>query len=320
VANNWQRETVFITGATGMIGANLVRRLVALGCRPFVLARSQRHRERLAEIENELVWLQGDVTDANSIAVATTAAKPTIVFHLAGSFFNPPTLSAAEHMAVNSAGTLNVCEALKKFEGSRLVIAGSCSVYAGGERLREDAPMNPGSMFGVSKAAGAMIARSFGRLHGINTVELRLFGPFGPWENARRIIPGTILSALAGRDLTIGHGGQQRDFVYMDDVVDAFLLAATAPNLPPDLVVNIGGGLGRSIRDVAARILELMGNPIKIIVGAKPVRADEIWTMSADITAAERHLGWRPKFDFDEGLRRTIAWFREHRALEGILT
>lgn len=315
MAADWASERIFVTGATGMVGANLVRRLIALGNRPSLLTRAASHRERLESVSDGLVWCTGDMTDAASLGACVAAVKPTIVFHLASSFFNPPTLSAAEHMAANAGGMLNLCEALKEIESVRLITAGSCSVYAGGERLAETAELDPGSMFGVSKATATMISRNFSRQRGLSMVELRLFTPFGPWESARRIIPDTILSALAGRDVRIGHGGQKRDFVYMDDVIDAFIAAATAPSLPDFQVINIGSGVGRPIRDVVANILELMGNPVRFVTGAFATRPDEIWEISADIASAERTLGWRPKIGFSEGLRKSIDWVREHQAL-----
>lgn len=323
---NWTNERVLVTGGTGMIGANLVRRLIAMGTRPYVLVRDPARCHRLDAMRGCVEFLQGDIADAQSVNRAMHAAQPSLVFHLASSYFNPPTLSAADHMTINALGMLHLCDALNQGAGPesgtpvRIVAAGSCAVYAGGGGLREDAAVDPGSTFGLSKAAAGMIARFYARRHAIEIVELRLFTPFGPWESARRLIPDTILSALDGREVRIGHGAQQRDFVYMDDVVDALMLAAATPLAEPGLVVNIGSGVGRPIREVVDRILDLMGRPVACITGTRAPRADEIWEISADISAAAQHLAWRPKVSFDEGLRRTIEWFREHRMLAHLLT
>ena len=163
-----------------------------------------------------------------------------------------------------------------------------------------------------------MIVQSAARLNGLQAVELRLFGPFGPWENARRIIPDTILTALSGRDVEIGHGGQERDFIYMDDVIDAFLLAAGGA-APAGAVFNIASGTGRPIKEVVSRILHTMGDPVGFHCGVRPSRPDEIWTISGDVSSAESVLGWHPRIDFDEGLRRTIQWFAEHRDIAHLL-
>jgi nucleoside-diphosphate-sugar epimerase len=326
MTTDWTTERVLVTGGTGMVGANLLRRLVALGNRPFVFMRDPARMQRLEDIRACFECVPGDIADAAAVERAVETVKPRAVFHLASSYFNPPTLSAADHMNINAMGLLYLCEALTRAAQApqggkiRLVAAGSCAIYTGGSGLCEDAPVRPGSVFGVSKAAAGTIARFYASRHGIETVELRLFTPFGPWESARRLIPDTILSALDGRDVRIGHGAQQRDFVYVDDVVDALLRAATARLAEPWLSVNIGGGVGRPIRDVATRILELMGDPVGLTTGTRPVRADEIWEISADISTASQRLGWRPKVAFDDGLRRTIDWFRDHRALAQSLT
>lgn len=308
-----------ITGATGMVGANLARRLVESGNRPVLLVRDPERLGRIESFRSQVDIVTADITDSDAVKATVGLTQPKIVYHLAGSFFNPPTLSAAEHMRINALGTLNLCEACKTVPGIRLVFAGSASVYAGGPCRTEDMALDPGSMFGVSKASGSMIVRTFGRLAEFETIELRLFGPYGPYENARRLIPDTILSALAGNDVCIGDGRQQRDFVYMDDVIDAFLLAATR-TIPSGLTVNIASGQGRAIHDVAARVLTLMGDPVPLKTGSRSTRKDEIWEISGDITAARNHLGWVPKIDFDEGLRRTISWFAENRAMTTLLT
>lgn len=323
---DWASERVLVTGGTGLIGSNLLRRLIAHGSRPFVLVRDPGKSRRIEEIRSCVEYLHGDITDAAAVGRAVGIAKPRIVFHLASSFFNPPTLTAAEHMNIIAMGLLHLCEALTQVPAQqqgrkiRLVTTGSCAVFAGGSGLREDAPIDPGSMLGVAKASAGLISRYYARRYGFEAVELSLFTPFGPWEASRRLIPDVILSAFEGRDVRIGHGAQQRDFIYIDDVVDALLSAAEVALAEPSLRLNIGSGVGRPIKDVAARILDLMGNPVKLITGIQATNPDEIWEISADISAAARYLGWRPKVAFDDGLRRSIEWIRDHRTVAETLT
>ena len=145
----------------------------------------------------------------------------------------------------------------------------------------------------------------------MQTVELRLFMPYGPWEDPGRLIPHTVLAALAKREMAMTRGDQQRDLVYIEDVVDALLLAAVRP-VPSGSVFNIGSGIGTPVRQIVERILRLMGDPVPPRVGALPMRPDEIMELSADITAARDVLGWQPRTPLDEGLRRCIRWFTEH--------
>ncbi|MBN2752126.1 MAG: NAD-dependent epimerase/dehydratase family protein [Rhodospirillaceae bacterium] len=299
-----------------MVGANLVHRLVSLGIRPTVMVRSTSSLARLEGLTSAIDLVNVDLTNARQTAECLKALQPGLVFHLASSFFNPPTLSATDHLATNALGTINLCEALKA-SGSlfpRLIYAGSCGVYAGGTRLTEDTPIDPGSMYGVAKAAGSTIVRTFGRLAGFHTLELRLFGLFGPFESPHRLIPHAILSALTGTDIRIGDGRQRRDYVYIEDVINAFILAASRP-VPSGTVLHIASGTGHSIHDVATRILELTGANVTIQTATRPTRPDEIWEMSGDATSALTHLGWVPQTDFTDGLRHAIDWFRDNRTL-----
>ncbi|MBI4596909.1 MAG: GDP-mannose 4,6-dehydratase [Candidatus Omnitrophica bacterium] len=307
-------QRILITGATGMIGAAFIRRALADGHEVTVMVRRESNRLRLIEVESSLRLHDGDVTDAQSVANAVDAARPEVVVHLASSSFNPPTISAQTHWDAIGKGTLIMLEILRSWPQTRFVMTGSAAAYGSGARLTETQPLRPATALGAAKATASIWMHTYARLYGIQAVELRLFMPYGPWEHPRRLIPQTILSALAGEELRTTDGRQQRDLVYVDDVVDALLLAATRP-VAAGSVFNIGSGIGTRVRDVVDRILTLMGDPVNVIRGALPTRPDEILEMSADITAAKRKLGWQPRIGLDEGLRRTIAWVTDHREL-----
>lgn len=309
-----EKKRVLLTGGTGFVGANLAHRLIAEGHKVAVLAREASHRTRLIGIENDLQFFLGDVTDAKAIRRVVEQVDPEVVFHLASTAFNPPTISAQTHMQVIAMGTLNLLESLVGCAGVRIISAGSVAEYGGGSRLREDSLLLPGTILGAAKAAGAVLMQTYARLYQINTVVLRLFTPYGPWEHSKRLIPHTILSALDGHDVAMTHGSQQRDFVYIDDIVEALIMAATYP-VPGGSVFNIGSGVGTPVREVVALTLQLMGYPVNVLPGVLPTRGDEIMEMSADIMAARELLGWEPRTNLEEGLRKSIAWFTEHREL-----
>jgi nucleoside-diphosphate-sugar epimerase len=169
-------------------------------------------------------------------------------------------------------------------------------------------------MLGASKACASILLQTFAKMHGLNTVELRLFTPYGPWESPRRLIPSLILAALQQQDVPLSLGAQQRDFVYMDDVIDALYQAAVTP-VPGGSVFNIGSGVGTTVRGVAELTLQLMGDPVRLKVGELPTRPDEIMEMSADIAAAKDQLGWQPRTSLKDGLIKTIDWLTENRDL-----
>jgi nucleoside-diphosphate-sugar epimerase len=267
----------------------------------------------LQSIQNQIRILFADITDAKAVRDALFQVKPETVFHLASTPFNPGTFSAEVHFQVNVLGTLHVLEAMKELKDSRLVFTSSAAEYGSGEHLHEDGVVRPGTIFGASKAAATALIQTYVRLHRLNAVILRLFTPYGPWDLHRRLIPHAILSALQGLDVPISEGNQERDFIYIDDVVHALILAVERP-IEPGSVFNIGSGRGIPVREAVELTLKLMGRPVKALFGALPTRSDEIMKMSADITLARDRLGWKPEVSLEEGLRRTIAWFTEHHS------
>lgn len=295
-----------------MIGANLVRRLIAERCDLSVFTRRSKNLSNLDSIQDQFEVLQGDITDEDSVKTAIDKAHPDVVFHLACTPFNLPEISSQQHLQVNVAGILNILEALRRSPATRIIFTGSTAAYGAGSQLREDHPMEPATMLGASKACASILLQAYAKLHNMNTIELRLFAPYGPWEHPVRLIPHVILSALHGQDVPLTPGEQQRDYVYVDDVVDALVRAGTWL-VPPGSVLNIGSGVGTPVRQVAERILDLMGNPVRLLVGALPTRPDEIMEMSADIAAARESLGWQPRISLEEGLRMSIDWFTQHR-------
>ena len=305
---------MLLTGGTGMVGANLAHRLVRDRYQVFVLTRPESNRFRLRAIQDQIGFLSADMTDMKGVGDAVLQVQPEVIYHLAGTPFNPPSLSAETHFQVNVLGTLHILEGMKELKQTRLVFTSSAAEYGSGEHLSEQGPLRPETVLGASKVAATTLVQTYSRLYGINAVVLRLFTPYGPWDLSRRLIPHTILSALQGQDVPISEGSQERDFIYIDDVVDALMLAATQP-VESGSVFNIGSGEGVSVREVVELTLRLMGHPVKALFGALPTRSDEIMRMSADITAARDRLGWKPEVSLEEGLRRTITWFVEHHSL-----
>ena len=313
-----QSRRILLTGGTGFIGANLVHRLVAEGDQVSLLTRQCSNRTRLRCLEHRIQVIEADILDPGAVQYAVDQIEPEVVYHLASTPFNPPTIGAQTHMEVIAMGTLNLVNAVVSRPGVRVIYTGSAAEYGSGSRLREDSPLMPGTVVGAAKATASILMQTYARLHQVETVVLRLFTPYGPWERPGRLIPHTILSALSEQDVRLSSGQQQRDYVYVDDVIEALLVAATKTVSAGD-TFNICSGQGTPIREVVERALGLMGNPVKALVGALPTRPDEIWESSGDNAAAWRILGWQPRTSLEDGLRKAIAWFTEHRELASSL-
>jgi len=166
----------------------------------------------------------------------------------------------------------------------------------------------------VAKYAGEHYCRLFHQSHGWPIVRVRPFNAYGPGQSPDRVIPEIIGRALRKQPLKMTQGKQTREFNYVEDLADGFLALATTPGIEGELF-NLGGGEEISMRDLATKILAMMGNPIEAEFGAMPERPTEIWRMHCDNSKIRERVGWQPSTSLDDGLRRTIDWFSG--ALEG---
>jgi nucleoside-diphosphate-sugar epimerase len=302
---------VLVTGGTGLIGSALCRRLVANGDRVTVLARPDADCWRLAEIADRLSIVELDLSSFEQVAAAVGDAEPEVVFHLACSVFNPPGLTAGEHLDVNVRGTLCLLEALKDRPHSRFVYTGSAAEYPPGNGLTETLNPAPGNIYGAMKACASQLIDSYARLYGLNAARAVLFTVYGPREAPHRLVPSTILSALHGRAVRIRDGSVQRDMLYVEDAVDG-LFAMAAADLAPGMVLNLCSGAGLPVRHVAEEILRLMHAASGIDEHPGETRPDEIRIVSGNNRRARELLAWRPRWSLQDGLRESIAWCRAH--------
>jgi nucleoside-diphosphate-sugar epimerase len=308
-----------VTGGAGFIGSHLVERL--LRDHPDARIRvlddfSTGHLQNLEfapAVGARLEIIRGDIRDRPTVERVATGAD--VIFHQAAMRSVPRSvadpLGANDH---NVNGTLSVLEAARRAGVRRIVYASSSSVYGDRPELpkREDQPPAPISPYAVSKAAGEQYAAVWHRLYGVETVGLRYFNVFGPRQDPASeyaaVIPRFILWALKGTPLEVhGDGTQSRDFTYIDNVVEANCLAAEAPDAA-GLAFNVGCGERVSLLEIAARLEELIGRPVARC--HTPARPGDVPHTLADIARAKRLLGYTPLVPFDEGLRRTLDYFR----------
>jgi len=310
-------DLFLVTGGAGFIGSHLVARLLADGARVRVLDNfSTGTRANLpfaAKAGRRLEVVRGDLR--NRAAVERAARGARAIFHQAAMRSVPRSvkdpLGANEN---NVTGTLHVFQAARRCRVPRVVFASSSSVYGARPDLpkREEQPPAPISPYAVSKLAGEHYGRVWYRLYGVETVGLRYFNVFGPRQDPKSeyaaVIPRFILRALRGRPLEVhGDGTQSRDFTYIDNVVDANVLAARAPGAGGE-VFNVGCGARVSLLELIAKLEAILGGRLERKHTAP--RAGDVPHTLADLTKAKRLLGYTPLVAFDEGLRRTVEYFK----------
>jgi len=310
-------DLALVTGGAGFIGSHLVERLLADGGRVRVLDNfSTGARANLGfapRFRRQLEVIRGDVRNLSVVLRAARGAR--VIFHQAAMRSVPR--SVKDPLGANDnnvTGTLHVLEAARRCRVPRVVYASSSSVY--GERpelpKREDQPTAPLSPYAASKAAGEHYAVVWTRLYGVETAGLRYFNVFGPRQDPKSeyaaVLPRFILWGLRGRPLEVhGDGTQSRDFTYIDNVVEANLLAAKAPGAPGE-VFNVGCGNRVSLLEIIARLEAVLGRRLERTHA--PSRPGDVPHTLADVSKAKRLLGYSPLVDFDEGFRRTVEYFR----------
>ena len=320
-------ESILVTGGAGFIGSNIAEALLAQGYRVVVL--DDLSSGRMENIDNLLqnknfTFIRGSILDSGILrsimrihqisGISHQAAIPSVVKSI---------LEPVKTMETNVAGTANLFDIAAESGCKRVVFASSCAVYGDGPEpvKREDTPLKPLSPYAVSKVAKEMLAKNYCDLHNIKIVGLRYFNVYGrrqdPASGYAAVMPSFITKAIRNEPIPIdGDGAQTRDFVFVDDVVKANLLALRAEN-SAGRCFNIASGNSISISELAGIITQIAGSQSTII--HKPARQGDIKRSSADIGNAIQDLGYAPDYDIVRGIERTVEWYRKAYSAEGQL-
>ena len=312
-------KSALVTGGAGFIGSALVRGLL-----------SREDVERVVVVDNLLTGSEAnlsEVGDSIEFHLADTRdlgameglfAGVDVVFHQAAIPSVPRSIAEPDLTHdVNVNGTFNVFRAAQKTGVRRVVYVASSSAYGDQPDLpkKESMRPNPRSPYAVQKLVGEYYAGIFWQVHDVETVSLRYFNVFGPRQDPSSPYSGVLslfCTAILERSTPtiFGDGEQSRDFTYVDDVVQLNLLAADSPRAPGN-VYNGGTGSRRTLNEVWALLQKIESVQITPTYG--PPRVGDVKHSQADLTAARRDLGYEPRVSFEEGLRRTLQWYRETR-------
>jgi nucleoside-diphosphate-sugar epimerase len=303
-----------VTGGAGFIGSNTVDELVRRGHSVVVLDDlSAGKEENLAEVRSKITFVKGSIIDLEAVQKATHQAE--YVVHLAARTSVPRSVKdPLETNKINVEGTLNVLVAARDNKVKRVVFAASSSAYGETPTLPKIETMQPQpiSPYGVTKYVGELYAQTFGRCYGLENVSVRYFNIFGPRQD-----PGSPYSGVLSKFATafledtepvvFGDGEQTRDFTYVDNAVQANLLACEAPNASGE-VINVGTGSRVSLNQTLQLLRKITGK--NLVAKYEPTREGDIRDSQAEISKAREILGYEPTVMFEEGLERTFAWYQ----------
>jgi nucleoside-diphosphate-sugar epimerase len=294
------RVRVLVTGASGFLGGHLCRRLHERGAKVIGVSRVPRGDPPFVE------WLADDLARPDAVARLLEAARPDVVYHLAGHAHAATGLELVEPTFESIlVTTKNLLLASARGSRPRILLPGSLEEPGDGGGV-------PASPYAAARSCAAAYGRMFQALYGVPVVNLRIFMTYGPGQLARKVVPYVITSFLRGEAPELASGSRPVDWIYVDDVVDGMIAAATASGIE-GATVDLGSGALVTVRELVEEIERLVRPAQAPRFAAVSDRAGET-TRAADIEATRKLLGWEARTPLVEGLARTVAWYRERLA------
>jgi nucleoside-diphosphate-sugar epimerase len=306
-------KRVLVTGASGFIGSHLTKKLVETGLEIGITKREDSDLHRISDLLSRLHTYEVNLQDSNDVLKVVHDFLPDAIFHLATHYVVDHGPNDIKPMIeTNILGAVNLLEAAKHSEVKLFVNTSSCFVYKESkDELKEDSDLSPLNLYALTKMGAEQACTLYANKYDLRAVTFRLFPPYGPADNERRLIPYVVSSFLKGARPRLTTGMQQWDFTYVGDIVDAYLRTLGDWQLPErHEIFNIGSGEAVSVREVVTMIGESIDRKIEPEWGAIPHRRNEVWHICADINKADKLLHWKPRVALREGLNRTIESFR----------
>lgn len=306
-------KRVLITGATGFVGANLTRRLLQDGHQVHLLLRENSNTWRIDEVKHDVAIHEVDLGDRGTLSQVVAGIRPEWVFHLAAHGAYSWQTDLESIVRTNFLSTINLVRASLDAGFEAFVNTGSSSEYG----YKDHAPtetewVEPNSYYAVAKASATLFCRFTAQSHNAHISTLRLYSVYGPYEEPRRLVPALVMAGLQGKLPPLVNPDVARDYIYMDDVLDAYILAASTPRQEPGAVYNVGTGVQTTLRaivEVARRIMSIEATPEW---GSMQNRGWDTNVWVADSRKIRAELGWEPRFTLEQGLEATVHWFREN--------
>jgi nucleoside-diphosphate-sugar epimerase len=311
----FSKKRVLITGATSFIGAHLARRLVDQGATVSAMISPARRLNRLHAIVGAITLHDGDIADADFVHRCVKRSKPDIIFHLASFGVHPDQRDLSAIARVNLTGTVNLLQALLRHDFEAFVNTGSSIEYGPSARpMKESQTPLPATYYGASKAGATLLVDAFAKSQTAprRIVTLRPFHVYGPGEEPTRFMTAAIRECFHGRELPLTSLKEKRDFVYVQDVVEAYLLAASRKQLQYT-VYNIGTSKEHTLGDVIHYIEKFIGKKLEVNEGAYPYRPWNSQRWAANTARARHDLGWAPRYSLERGIKETVERFLEER-------
>lgn len=303
-------KKALVTGSSGFIGSHMTSRLVKEGCEVYVMLRDSSDVWRLDDLRDSINFIKLDIRDKDEMGCRMQKIKPDYIFHMAAYGVDSRQKNYTEAIEINIAGTLNLLTAAASTGCEKFLNAGTSMQYGNKSKaIKEDEHYEPANIYGSTKGAATIIAHQTAYEYGINIATIIPFGVFGEKEGSYKFFPHVILSSLKDAEIRLSLCEQSRDYCYVENIIDGFILAAGSGKVKNE-IFNIGCGKMHQLKYYAELIARKLGTVKKVKYGALEYRKNDLWNPKPDLTKISTVLGWKPRIGLEEGIDRTIEWFR----------
>jgi len=307
-------DKILITGATGFVGANLVRRLLQDGYDVHFFTRASSDKWRLTDVLSNLNAYTVALDEEEKLKGLINEIKPDIIFHLAtAGVYGGIQLPEKEYIESNLGGTVNLVNACNDIDYKCFINTGSSSEYGPKKHpMKETDVCQPINMYGITKCAATMYGSLVAKTMDKPILTYRLFSPFGAYDDKTRLVVYAIVNALQNNDLNLANPNAVRDYIYVEDVLDLYIEGIEKASKLKGEIFNVGSGSQTTISYIVNKVIELTQSKSKVNWGAIEGRSWDTQKWEADIEQSCKAFDWQPKYKIDEGLKRTISWFRSN--------
>src|SRR3989344_5841132 len=310
-------KRVLITGGAGFIGSNFVYKFLDLGYQVSTFEREDSNLWRIESIKNKIEIYSPSLTDYQEVEKIINEIKPDVVLHFAAyGAYQRFQQDIAETIDINLKGTINLINTCQKAGVECFIQTGSSSEYGIKEKsMQESDVLEADNIYGITKSASTLYCQMMAKKHNFPVAIMRPFAVYGPFEEKERLIPTIINSCLKNSDLQLSSPDSVRDFIFIDDLISAYLSAIKNINKIKGEVFNLGYGKQYTVAEVVALTKEITSSKINPVYGKVKKAQSEPKMWQSDISKSKKMLKWNPQYTLEAGLKKNIAWFKKNMDL-----
>ena len=311
------KEKIFVTGATGFVGASLTRKLIEEGYGVHISVRESSNKWRINDVLPNIKEHLIDLTDSKNLRKLLEKIRPDVIFHLANAgVYGGKHLPEREVIKANIIGTFNLINACEKINYRCFINTGSSSEYGiKNNAMKETDICEPNGIYGVTKLTSTLYASNFAKKNNRPIVNIRLFSPFGPYDDPSRLITYATINAIKENDLILASPDAVRDYIYVDDINNFFIKIIPLAEKLEGETFNFGSGEERKISFVVDKIIEFTGSKSRILWNKIHGRDFDVQHWKADMNKTKKIFGNVVERGFEEGLKMTVEWFKDNNKL-----